>query len=123
MPRFQFGIDAEAAIYCTSSYMGLHIDPQADEVINHLKQVFKQWGKADLPMKDISDFIVLLCQQNFLNQIDTVEDENGVAWTIALLSKAYIAASIIPCSYDTLFIECFKKYYKDFSGGVGSNIR
>ena len=86
------------------------MDPQANGVINHLKQVFQQDGKVDLPMNDISDFIVLLCQKNVLNQIDNVEDEEGVAWTIALLAKAYIAASSIPCSYDTLFKECFKKY-------------
>lgn len=120
MPSFELGIDAEATIYCKSSHLGLRIDPQANQVINHLKHVFQQEGKVDLPMNDISDFIVFLCQQNVLNQIDNIEDEKGVAWTIALLSKAYIAASSIQCSYDTLFKECFKKYYKDFAGEASS---
>ena len=120
MPRFEYGIDAEATIYCTSSYRGLSMDPQANGVINHLKQVVQQDGKVDLPMNDISDFIVLFCQKNVLIQNDNVKDEKGVAWRFELLAKAFIVASSIPCSYDTLFKECFKKYYKDFAGGARS---
>lgn len=115
MPIFEFGLDAEATIYCTSSYMGLSLDPQANGVINHLKEVFLQDGKVNLPMNEISDFIVTLCRENVLNQIDNIEDEKGVAWSIALLAKAYIAASSNPYSYDTLFKECFKKYYKAYA--------
>lgn len=118
MPTFEFGIDAEATIYCTSSHMGLSMDPQANGVINHLKQVFLQEGKINLPMNEISDFIVYLCRENVLKQIDNIEDEKGVAWTIALLAKAYIAASSNPCSYDTLFKESFKKYYKNHADTI-----
>ncbi len=91
--------------------MGLAADTQAESVINHLKQVFIEDGKTDLSMDEISSFIVSLCKQNVLNQIDNREDEQGVAWTIALLSKAYISASTKPCPYNDLFRKCFIKYY------------
>ena len=55
-----------------------------------------------------------------LSQIDSSEDENGVAWTIALLAKAYIAASSTPCSYDALFKKCFIKYYNGGNDDLGS---
>lgn len=120
MPTFYFGIEKEADIYCSSSKIGLSSDPQANNVIRQLKDVFLHDRKVNLPMDKISDFIVLLCDDNVLGQIDDHEDEKGVAWTIALLSKAYIAASTIPCSYDSLFKQCFIKYYKrNYTDGTG----
>lgn len=87
------------------------MDPQAIGVINQLKYTFIEDGKVNLLFNEISDFIVLLCKNNVLHQIRNMEDEEGVAWTIALLSKAYISASISSISYDELFVACFVKYY------------
>ena len=108
-----FEVEKEAEIYCSASYMGLAADPQATGIINHLKQVFIDDGKIDLPLNEISSFIVSLCKENVLNQIDNRDDEKGVAWTIALLAKAYIAASTTLCPYNNLFKECFIKYYNE----------
>lgn len=112
MPTFLFGIEKEAEIYCVSSKMGLAADPQTNRVVNQLTKTFIQDGKANLPMNEITDFIVYLCNENVLNQIDNRDDEQGVAWTIALLAKGYIAASSLPCSFDSLFKACFIKYYR-----------
>ena len=111
MPSFVFGIKKEAELYCASSKIGLSMDPQAIGVINQLKYTFIEDGKVNLSFNEISDFIVLLCKNNVLHQIRNMEDEEGVAWTIALLSKAYISASISSISYDELFVACFVKYY------------
>lgn len=112
MPTFAFGIQKEAEIYCSSSKLPLVSDPQANAVISQLRQAYVEDGKINLPMNEITDFIVQLCKNNVLNQIDGREDEDGVAWTIALLVKAYILVSTNPFSYDTLFKECFIKYYE-----------
>ena len=109
---FPFGIEKEAEIYLASSKLGLQIDPQANGVINHLRNAFLEEDKVDLPTDEISSFIVQLCRENVLGQIDNYEDEKGVAWTIALLSKAYIVACSVPCSFASLFMKCFIKYYK-----------
>lgn len=112
MPIFYFGLEKEADIYCASSKIGLSNDSQSKGIIELLRGAFISERKTDLPMDKISDFIVQLCNDNVLGQIDDREDENGVAWTIALLAKGYIAACTIPCSYDNLFKQCFIKYYK-----------
>lgn len=111
MPAFLFGIETEADIYCFSSKIALESDARANDFINRLIFNFIEEDKINLPMDEISDFIVRLCNGNVLNQIDNREDEQGVAWTIALLAKAYIAACSIPYSYDTLFKQCFIQYY------------
>lgn len=112
MIDFTLGIEKEAEIFLSSSKAGLQVDPQAIVVINQLRNVFKEDGKVDLPINEISSFIVQLCKDNVLGQIDNYADKNGVAWTIALLSKAYIYACVAPCSYDSLFIKSFIEYYK-----------
>ena len=88
MPVFIFGIEIEADIYCTSSKIGLASDPKAIDVINHLKEVYIEENRVNMSLDEISDFIVLLCNKNALHQITDREDEQGVAWTIALLAKA-----------------------------------
>lgn len=112
MPVLIFGIEKEAEFYCSASKLGLASDPKANEVINHLKDVYIEDGRIDMSIDEISDFIVILCENNVLDQISNSDDEQGVAWTIALLSKAYILASSVPCIYDDLFKRCFIKYYK-----------
>ena len=111
MPVFIFGIEIEADIYCTSSKIGLASDPKAIDVINHLKEVYIEENRVNMSLDEISDFIVLLCNKNALHQITDREDEQGVAWTIALLAKAYIAVSRRVMSYDELFKRSFIKYY------------
>ena len=45
---FPFGIEKEAEIYLASSKLGLQIDPQANGVINHLRNAFLEEDKVDL---------------------------------------------------------------------------
>ena len=112
MPVFIFGIEKEADIYCASSKIGLAADIKAIDVINQLKDVYIKDNRTNMSLDEISDFIALLCNNNVLYQITDREDEQGVAWTIALLAKAYIAVSRHLMSYDDLFKQSFIKYYK-----------
>lgn len=66
MIDFTLGIEKEAEIFLSSSKAGLQVDPQAIVVINQLRNVFKEDGKVDLPINEISSFIVQLCKDNVL---------------------------------------------------------
>lgn len=106
-----FGIEIEADLYCTSSKIGLASDLKAINVIDYLEEVYIEEDRVNMSLDEISDFIVLLCNENALHQITDRDDEQGVAWTIALLAKAYIAVSRRVMSYDELFKRSFIKYY------------
>lgn len=112
MPFFQFGLEKEAEIYYLSALNALRADPQAPAVTRDMAANMRSINLQDRPLSEVCSFIVRWTRESIRSQGSNDEDENGVAWMLALYVKSYeIACEPRGISFKETYTACFKKYY------------
>lgn len=112
MPFFQFGLENEAQIYYLSALNALRADPEAPRVTRNMAANMRDINLQDKPLSEVASFIVKWTRESIRSQGSNDEDENGVAWMLALYVKSYeIACEPKGISFKEVYTTCFKKYY------------
>ena len=105
MLDFPFGLDKEAEIYYLSSLNALRADPQVTPVTDNMAAEMKAMGLPDQDLSLVVDLIVQWTRQNIEGEHSNDDDENGVAWYMALIVKSYEkACAPRPVSYKDVYI-------------------
>ena len=112
MPYFPFGLEKEAEIYYMSALHALSVDPQVPEVTQGMAEHMKSSGFQYKSTTEVISDIVRWTKEYIRAQGTTDEDENSVAWSIALLVKSYeLLCSPKVISFKEVYKSCFKRYY------------
>jgi len=113
MPYFQFGLEREAQIYYLSALNALSADPQAPEVTDKFAESMKEMVLQIMPIETIVAQFVKWTRDNIRAEGSNDEDENGVAWYLALYVRAYEkACAPARISFEDIYKKCFIKYYQ-----------
>lgn len=112
---FQWGIEQEAAIYLNASIVGLQArQSYVDSFVSGTSANLKRMNIASYSHAEVVVAIVKWTEQAVQDNGWNLCDEDGVAWFIGLYCKSYIASMpFAETDYNTLFKECFIKYFED----------
>ena len=113
---FQWGIEQEAAIYLNASIVGLQARRSyVDSFVSGTSANLKRMNIASYPHAEVVGAIVKWTEQAVQDNGWNLCDEDGVAWFIGLIgcTNDAINEAFAETDYNTLFKECFVKYFKD----------
>lgn len=113
---FQFGLDKEAEIYCTSSKIGLSSQASfVEEASTAFAKEMRDANIAHMSFDGVVNYIVEKAREACRMNGWAMTDEQGIAWFIGLFTKGYIkAVGIMAKPYETVFKVCFKKHFSEY---------
>ena len=107
-------IETLIQIYLHASKVGL--EAQKDFVKEWTERMLWQMMVDGFQNKPFSSVITFICDQTKIavknNGWDTY-DPDGVSWFLALYSESYSKCVSRRYSYDIIFSDCFRRYFRD----------
>lgn len=110
---FPFGIEVEATIYAKSAIISMGQQPEyVDKVTDEIKKHCVSLHLETCTHNEWVEIFVTWLENDVKAENWDIHDKDGVAWYLGLYCKAY--TKMFPlASFDMIFTDCFKEYFKN----------